>query len=403
MPAVPPFFKHPSRYPNLSRELPEPGAEERAHSEALIQSIRAEISQVNGSMDFRRFMELALYAPGLGYYSAGKFKFGAVGDFITAPELSPLFGRCIARQCEQIMRPLGPCDILEAGAGSGALAVELLIELEARACLPVNYFIIELGADLRERQQEHIKRRAPHLFPRVQWLDTLPISGFRGVILGNELLDSMPVQRFCVGEDGITQLIIGWQDGKFVWREQPADEAIVQRITPLELPPGYVSEINFNAEAWVASIADMLEAGVLLLIDYGFPRLEFYHPERMQGTVMCHYRHHAHGDPLILVGLQDITAHVDFTAVAEAGHQAGLEVAGYTSQADFLLATGLMEFIENSDPREARTHLHLSRQIKKLTLPSEMGELFKVIAMGRNLANEEQLLGFTRRDRRGRL
>ena len=402
MSALPPFHKHSSRNINLTG-VPEPGAEERAHSQALIQRICAEITQCNGSMDFSRFMELALYAPGLGYYSAGKFKFGAIGDFITAPELSPLFARCLARQCEQIMRSLGPCDILEGGAGSGALAVELLLELEARERLPVNYFIIELSADLRERQQNYLKKQAPHLFPRVQWLDALPINGFRGVILGNELLDSMPVQRFCIKENGITQLGVGWQDGKFVWREYPADEAIMRRIAPLGLPPGYVSEINFNAQAWVRSAADILEAGVLLLIDYGFPRAEFYHPERRQGTLMCHYRHRAHGDPLLLVGLQDITAHVDFTAIAEAGRLAGLEVVGYSSQADFLLATGLMEFIEDSDPREARTHLRLSRQIKKLTLPSEMGELFKVIAMGRNLASEEQLLGFTRRDRRGRL
>jgi SAM-dependent MidA family methyltransferase len=301
------------------------------------------------------------------------------------------------------MQPLGPCDILEAGAGSGLLAAELLLELEACACLPVNYFIIDLSADLRERQQATLKQRAPHLFPRVRWLDALPISGFRGVILGNELLDAMPVQRFCMKQDGIAQLVIGWQDGKFVWRERQAYAAVLQRIVPLGLPPGYVSEINFNAEAWVASAADILEAGVLLLIDYGFPRLEFYHLERTQGTLMCHYRHHAHGDPLVLVGLQDITAHVDFTAVAEAGRQAGLEVMGYTSQADFLLATGLMEFIEDSDPREVKTHLGLSQQIKKLTLPSEMGELFKVLAMGRNPASEDQLLGFTRRDRRGRL
>jgi SAM-dependent MidA family methyltransferase len=301
------------------------------------------------------------------------------------------------------MRSLGPCDVLEGGAGSGVLAVELLLELEARARLPTNYFIIELSADLRERQQNYLKKQAPHLFPRVQWLDALPINGFRGVILGNELLDSMPVQRFCIKENGITQLGVGWQGGKFVWREQPADDAIMQRIAPLGLPRGYVSEINFNAEAWVRSVADILEAGVLLLIDYGFPRGEFYHPERSHGTLMCHHRHRAHGDPLLLVGLQDITAHVDFTAVAEAGHHAGLQVLGYTSQADFLLATGLMEFIENSDPREVQAHLSLSQQIKKLTLPSEMGELFKVIAMGRNLASEEQLLGFTRRDRRGRL
>ncbi len=403
MPPLPPSFTPPRRNIDSDQELPPPSAEERAHSEALTRHIHAEIVRSEGSIDFSRFMELALYAPGLGYYSAGKFKFGAAGDFVTAPELSPLFARCLARQCRQIMTPLGRCDILEAGAGSGRLAAELLLALEAQRCLPVNYFIIELSADLRERQRDYLKLQAPHLFPRVQWLNALPAGGFRGVILGNELLDSMPVARFRVKENGVAQLAVGWQDPGFLWCEQPAAEPIVRRVEPLRLPVGYVSEINFRAEAWVASVADMLEAGALLLIDYGFPRAEFYHPERMQGTLMCHYRHRAHGDPLILTGLQDITAHIDFTAIAEAGDNAGLSVLGYTTQADFLFATGLAEFVENADPTEIKTHLAFSREVKQLTLPSEMGELFKVIALGRNLAHEERLLGFTLRDRRGRL
>jgi SAM-dependent MidA family methyltransferase len=382
------------------RALPTPTAEELAHQEQLAQRLREEIAAAAGAIPFDRFMELVLYAPGLGYYAAGKHKFGEHGDFITAPELGPLFARCLARPCQSLLAELGGGDILEVGAGSGVLAADLLRELESLGQLPEHYLILELSAALRARQAETLRQKVPHLFGRVRWLDELP-RDFRGLVLANELLDAMPVARFKVTETGINELYVGWDSQHFVWREKIANEPVRARIEPLGLMPDYTSEINLRAEAWVRSVADSLKQGTLLLIDYGFPRAEFYHTQRAQGTLMCHYRHQAHDDPLRLVGLQDITAHVDFSAIAEAGIDAGLELLGYTSQAAFLLGSGLEQIMGASDPGDTRAHLELTQQIKKLTLPHEMGELFKVMALARNV--HEALPGFTFQDRRGRL
>jgi SAM-dependent MidA family methyltransferase len=383
-----------------SPALPSPTAEEQAHHEKLVQRLREEMAAAGGAIAFDRFMELALYAPGLGYYVAGTHKFGEHGDFITAPELGSLFARCLARPCQSLLAGLGGGDILEAGAGSGALAADLLLELESLGQLPERYLVLELGAELRARQNETIKRQAPHLFGRVHWLADLP-GDFRGVVLANEVLDAMPVTRFKVTQNGIDELCVAWANDGFVWREKPADASLRERVEPLGLAAGYTSEINLRAEAWVRSVAGSLKQGALLLIDYGFPRAEFYHPQRAQGTLMCHYRHQAHGDPLRLAGLQDITAHVDFSAIAEAGVDAGLTLMGYTSQATFLLGCGLEQIMAASDPNDVRVHLALTQQIKKLTLPHEMGELFKVLALGRGV--REPLPGFTLQDRRARL
>ncbi len=381
-------------------DLPAPDADELAVSNALTERLRAEIEASGGAIDFARFMTRALYEPGLGYYSGGRRKFGAAGDFVTAPEMGSLFADCLARPCAQVLRATHG-DLLEAGAGSGALAADLLLALEKLGTLPKNYFILELSAELRARQHETLAQKAPRLAARVHWLDALPAKGFRGVVLGNELLDAMPVERFRMTAWGLKQLQVGWEDGHFMWRERAADRVVQERIGPLCLPEGYSSEIGFAAEGWVRSIADLLEQGVLLLIDYGFPRAEFYHVQRRAGTLMCHYRQRAHDDPLILVGLQDITAHVDFSAIARAGQEAGLDPIGYTSQAAFLLDGGLEEIVGASNPNDVRGHLTLTSQIKKLTLPHEMGELYKAIALARGI--ETPLTGFRQQDRRGRL
>jgi SAM-dependent MidA family methyltransferase len=383
-----------------SPTLPSPTAGEQAHHDKLMQRLREEMAAAGGAIAFDRFMELALYAPGLGYYVAGTQKFGEHGDFITAPELGSLFARCLARPCRSLLAELGGGDILEAGAGSGALAADLLLELESLGRLPERYLILELGAELRTRQNETVKRRAPHLIGRVHWLDDLPVN-FRGVVLANEVLDAMPVTRFKVTQNGVNELYVAWENQGLVWQERPANASLRERVEPLRLAPGYTSEINLRAEAWVRRVADSLEQGAMLLIDYGFPRAEFYHPQRAQGTLMCHYRHQTHDDPLRLAGLQDITAHVDFSAIAEAGVDAGLALLGYTSQAAFLLGCGLEQVMAASDPNDVRAHLALTQQIKKLTLPHEMGELFKVLALGRGV--REPLPGFTLQDRRGRL
>lgn len=384
-----------------------PDSDAQTHNQHLQTLIRAEIERSGGQITFARYMELALYAPGLGYYSAGARKFGEAGDFVTAPELSPLFSRCVARQCRQVLAGLGGGDILEVGAGTGAMAAEVLRELEALDCLPGCYFILDLSAELRQRQRETLEHRVPHLLDRVRWLDHLPGSGFTGVVLANELLDAMPVHLFRIEEEGPQELYVGEESERFVWRGGSlSDPRLGERVAAIveergPLPPGYTSEINLAAEGWVRGLADWFERGLALFIDYGFPRREYYHHERNGGTLMCHYRHRAHPDPLILTGLQDITAHVDFTAVAEAAVEVGLAVAGYTTQAYFLLGSGLMEMAGESHPDDTRQHLALMQKIKKLTSPSEMGELFKVIALTRGI--DLPLIGFSFQDQRGRL
>jgi SAM-dependent MidA family methyltransferase len=382
-------------------QLPPPTPEETARSDELAQHVREEIANAGGSIDFARFMELALYAPGLGYYRGGMQKFGAQGDFVTAPELSPLFARCIAKQCQQVFGRVGNADIVEVGAGSGALAVALLRELDAQQALPENYYILETSADLQQRQSALIAQEIPDLLARVHWLQTLPNNDIRGIVLANELLDAMPVHRFSVNEQSVQQLHVAWDGKDFVWHEKPADKALHERIDPLRLPPGYTSEVNFHAEAWVKSMAGCLRAGVMFLFDYGFPRAEFYHPQRRVGTLMCHYRHRYHPDPLLLIGLQDITAHIDFTAIAEAGATNDLSLLGYTSQAAFLLSTGITEFASASDHTDSKQHMKIVQQVNKLTSPAEMGELYKVIALGCEL--DLPLDGFTLQDRRARL
>ena len=385
--------------------LPAPDAAAMRHSAALIQHIREDIRAHGGSIDFMRYMELALYAPGLGYYSAGPQKFGANGDFITAPEMGSAFARCLARQCAQVFQQLGKAEILEVGAGSGKLAADLLSALAQQGQLPHRYLILELSADLRARQAAHVAKQIPELASRIEWLDQLPAREFRGVIIANELLDAIPTQRFRVLSDGLRLLHVAWENDGFVWREVPAPTSlaaqVASRIDFESLPAGYTSEINLQAEAWIRSMGQIMDAGLLLLIDYGFPRSEFYHPDRSDGTMMCHFRHQAHSDPFVLIGLQDITTHVEFTALAEAGHESGLALLGYTSQAAFLLATGIAEQPAEPANGDLRSQLELAQEIKKLTLPHEMGELFKVLALARGLSGP--LLGFVLQDRRSRL
>jgi SAM-dependent MidA family methyltransferase len=379
--------------------LPEPDAADAARSAELGARLRARIDQ-QGAIDFSEFMRRALYEPGLGYYSAPQPKFGAAGDFVTAPELGGVFGIGLARQCAQVLREIPNGVILEAGAGRGTLAAQLLAALDALNALPQEYWILELSGALAAEQRHTLQTQVPQLAPRVRWLTQLPDS-IRGVVLGNEVLDAMPVERFRVTASGIEQLQVTWKTDGFAWATRRADPTVVGRVQALDLAPGYCSEIGFEAEAWVHTLGARLEQGALLLFDYGFPRAEFYHPDRRDGTLMCHYRHRAHPDPLQRVGLQDITAHIDFTAVAEAAHAAGLDVLGYTSQAAFLIGCGLEAILAQSDPTDIKRHATLTAEIQRLTSPAEMGELFKAIALGRGLT--APLAGFQLQDRRGRL
>ncbi len=391
----------------LPTELPEPEPEAREHSIRLIELIKDELAQGGGRLPFDRFMALALYAPGLGYYTAGARKFGEAGDFITAPEISPLFARCLARQCKQVLTELGGGDLLEAGAGTGALATDLLLELEALEMLPEHYFILEVSPDLQQRQRETLMARAAHLTDRVQWLSTLPESGFNGVVVANELLDAMPVSRFHIAETGVQEGFVRWTDDAFAsYWDEPASPGLMDAIVALqkqvgELAVGYESELNLRATSWMLSLAQRVERGAIVLIDYGYPASEYYHPQRSMGTLMCYYRHRAHDDVLILPGLQDITAHVDFTAVAKAGLDAGFNLKGYTTQAHFLLGCGLDSLLMNSDPNDIKNHMTLMQAVKRLTMPTEMGERFKAIALSKGI--ESSLMGFSVRDLSDRL
>ncbi|HEY0666487.1 MAG TPA: SAM-dependent methyltransferase [Gallionella sp.] len=375
--------------------LPAPGAEAAQHSTRLAGHIGAEIAAAGGWIPFARFMELALYAPSLGYYTAGASKFGEAGDFITAPELTPLFGRTVARQAAEIMAGSAP-HILELGAGSGKLAADMLAELEQLGSLPDSYSILEVSADLRERQQQHIRERLPHLLDRVHWLDALP-DRFSGAIIANEVLDALPVHVLHWREGAITERGVAHGERGFIWEECAiTDVALLDAAERISVPDDYVSEISLAARGLVNSLAQRLDQGAMLFIDYGFGAREFYHPQRSAGTLMCHYRHHAHDDPFFLPGLQDITAHVNFTEVAESGIDAGLELMGYTTQAFFLINCGITGLLKEVSPENMRDYLPLSAQLQKLTSPAEMGELFKVIALGKKMANP--LSGFARGD-----
>lgn len=379
--------------------LPEPEQALLSHSQTVGERIASEISDQGGWISFARFMELALYAPGLGYYSAGLDKFGTGGDFVTAPEISPLFGQCLARQVAQVLQLTGG-DVLEIGAGSGTLAVELMRELENLGTLPARYAILELSGDLRQRQQALVEQSLPHLAGRFHWLDALP-ERFGGIMLGNEVLDAMPVHLVSWQGSEIYERGVSLAQGRFVWLEKKL-EAGELRDAAMALPPAgfstaehpYVSEICLAAQGFIRSLGNCLEKGIILMLDYGFPESEYYHPQRGQGTLMCHYRHHAHGDPFFLPGLQDMTAHVDFSAMIRAGLSAGLENRGYATQAQFLLQTGLTDLLARLSPEDSARYLPAVAQAQKLVSPAEMGELFKVLALGKGIT--VPLTGFVR-------
>ncbi len=377
--------------------LPQPSPEAQVHSNQLCAMIRHDITLQGGWISFSRFMELALYAPGLGYYSAGARKFGAAGDFVTAPEISPLFGRILARQIVEIMVHSTP-HIIELGAGSGQLAVDVLGELERQECLPERYDILEVSADLRQRQQVLLQQHLPHLINRVHWLDALPDS-ISGVVVANEVLDALPVHLLRWTDGRIFERGVASEGGYFfVWQERPLEiPALLAIAQQIVVPDDTLSEISRAARGLVSSLSERLQQGVLLFIDYGFGAREYYHEQRVCGTLMCHYRHHAHDDPFFLPGLQDITAHVDFTAAAEAAIDAGLHLYGYTTQAHFLINCGITDLLAQTDPESVRDYLPLSAQLQKLTSPAEMGELFKVIALGRGVG--APLCGFVAGDK----
>lgn len=383
-------------------KIPQPDMHAIEHSQRLSRLIQAEIQQHLGFISFARFMELALYAPGLGYYSAGTHKFGKGGDFITAPELSPLFAKCLARQCQQVLSTLKTGDILEFGAGSGVLAKDLLLELEQLNSLPTHYFILETSADLRTRQATLLQQHCPHLLSRIIWLDALPSEPITGIILANEVMDALPTHCFQLQDSVLHERCVTWENEHFAWKltkpTTPELDAAFARIqTECEIENGYGSEINLLHSPWIHSLAHTLKQGLILLLDYGYSTREYYRPDRNQGTLMCYYQHHKHSDPFFAVGLQDITAHVDFTQIAESGLAAGLTLAGYTTQAGFLLGCGLTGIADAADLSETE-RFQQNQAIKTLTLPSQMGETIKVMGLTKDIMMP--FLGFSLYDRR---
>jgi len=379
----------------MQSRLPEPSADERAHSDRLVQLLR-EMIAAQGPLSFSQYMERCLYAPGLGYYSAGRTKFGADGDFVTAPELGDMFARCVVNALQPTLASLGKdADFLELGGGSGAFAEAALKALAAHGMLPRNYLILEPSADLRERQRERLLANLPaEINARVQWLDRPPEADWRGVLFANEVIDALPTTRFTVRDGEIFEEHVLFDgDGRLQCVDRPADALVsgavrhVERSLGTPLADGYRSEILPQLPYWIQAIAGSLTMGVMLFIDYGYVRREFYLPERDDGTLMAHYRHRAHNDPLYLPGLNDLTASVDFTGLAEAGSSAGFDLAVYLPQAQFLIGAGLQDIFQSMQGEATDDHAayQLAQQVKRLMLPDQMGERFQAMLFARGL------------------
>jgi len=397
--------------------LPPLDAEQAQHGALVLQTVRAAIERQGGWLSFDDYLRIVLYAPGLGYYSAGSGKIGSGGDFVTAPEVSELFGRAVARQCAQLLQLAGG-DVLELGAGSGALAAGVLVSLQQLGRLPQHYYILEVSADLRWRQQQRLASLPAELRSRVRWLDALPETPLAGVVLANEVADALPFKRFVIGADALLERGVALSaQGQLIDADRPADSALRAQVAliaaslpapasgapasgaPWPWPAGYQSELCPMLLPWIAAIAAALSHGAVLLIDYGLARHEYYHPQRFDGTLRCHFRQRAHEQPLLYPGLQDISAWVDFTRVAEAGVDAGLTLAGYCTQAAFLLANGIEADVAASETTLDRARLAF--QARELLLPGAMGETFKVMALTRGLT--APLRGFQYQDLRGSL
>jgi len=389
--------------------LPEPPAELKQLSNELTRKIRQKIIN-EGPIAFSDYMEMALYTPGLGYYSAGLQKFGSGGDFITAPQLGNLFALCLARQIEQVAAELQNYTIMEAGAGSGLLAADLLSALESN-CPPQQYLILERSAHLRQVQKETLQQQVPQWMDRIEWLDQPPQETWQGVFLANEVLDALTVERFCMADGKVLQLRVAVKDEGFEWQPADCPENLALRVCQLTesldqpLPGGYRSEINMSMTAWVQAVSQSMQKGLALFIDYGYTRQQYYQPQRFDGTLICYYQHRAHDDPFSWPGLTDLSASVDFTALAEAADACDLDVSGYTGQAMFLLGCGLEQIAEPFADLPTVEQLKKNNEIRKLTLPGEMGERFQVMAISRGIDEtvSENLCGFAFADWRNRL
>ena len=377
--------------------LPTPSLEAQKHSQQLVDLVQHNIRQAGGWLSFAQFMHLALYAPGLGYYSAGSQKFGVEGDFVTAPEISPLFAQTVVNQVAQVLQ-ITKGNVLELGAGTGRLAADLLLTLAELGELPEQYFILEVSDHLRAVQLAWLQKKLPpHIMQRVTWLNALPET-FAGIVLGNEVLDAIPVHIVHVTVPVLCERGVIIDGQGFAWQDKPLTEPhLLEALDQHNLPAGYMTEFCPAASGLIVSLAHMLHRGVILMIDYGFSAREYYHPQRNQGTLMCHYQHYSHFEPLINIGLQDVTAHVDFTSIAQAGVNNGLQLSGFCSQAQFLMNCGILDEMSRVSPHNMARYAPLAAAAQKLLSPAEMGDLFKVLALTKNVA--APLLGFSSGDK----
>ena len=382
--------------------LPQPDELSAKHCARVSDYIRAKVEDAGGKISFAEFMQEALYAPGLGYYNAGAAKFGADGDFVTAPEISSVFGRILARQSAEVLGEIESGEILEFGAGSGKLAVDMLTALEALEALPDSYQILEVSADLQERQRLRVQAEIPQLADRVRWISDLP-QNFEGVIVANEVLDALPVERFVRRGTGVSQLCVSLEAERFVWTERTAPDRLASAVAEIEadigrtLADGYTSEVSLAAPRWIEALANCLGHGAVFLFDYGVSQREYYATDRTEGWLRCHFRHHAHSNPLIYPGIQDLTTWVDFSSVAGAAVSSGFDLLGYQTQSQFLMGGGLEIEMQGFTELPLPGQLELSGQIKTLILPGKMGENFKCIALGRGVVNTPSTFHFADR------
>ena len=380
----------------MASTLPPPDVDAQSHSAHLREVIQEQVIAAGGHLPFWKFMELALYAPGLGYYSAGARKFGPGGDFTTAPERSPLFSACVADALTPVLQQLGPDAVfMEIGGGSGAFAETCLAKLLANDALPARYAILEPSADLRERQRERLQARLPPLlFELVEWLDGPIQEPWSGVLFANEVIDALPTPRFTIRDGEVFEEHVALDgEGRFLRTDRPAEPMLaaavrhVERQLPEPFAEGYRSEVLAQLPYWIQAVMGAMRDGAMLFVDYGYARGEYYQPQRRDGTLRAFRQHHVTDDVFAWPGLQDITASVDFTALAEAGTAAGFDFAGYCSQASFLIGNRLQENLALAESRAADDVARhaLRSQVKHLTLPSEMGERFQAIGFQRGV------------------
>lgn len=384
--------------------LPEPDRESAAHSTRVAEMIVGSIADAGGSISFAEFMQLALYAPGLGYYVAGKTKFGTSGDFVTAPEISPVFGNILATECASVLREIPRGEILEFGAGSGELAMTMLRRLAESDSLPARYLILEVSPELKNRQEALLTREIGGIAERVSWVSDIPQS-FKGVVIANEVADALPVERFAIKNGRVWQYRVSNQSGRFAYQLEPAADLLRQAVADIEssigrrLEDGFESEVSLGISGWTTDICKALQQGIAIIIDYGLSRREYYSVDRRSGWLRCHFRHHAHDNPLVHPGIQDITTWVDFTTVAESAALAGAHVAGYVTQANFLLGGGLEAELANFKSLDIEEQVAVSGQVKLLTLPAEMGENFKFIGLRKGNVAVPEAFSYSDRSR----